>query len=221
MKREFVLKIFESATDEQISAILNENGKDLEASRKALEEARGKLSTAETEAKGLKEQLEQRDKDIEELRGKVSEKDTISKELSDLQEKYKKDTDDLQAQIDSGKRSRASEKLFDGYEFSSDYAKKAIMAEFDEQKFKLDDKTGEYVGGKEWLDNLKTSSPTAFKVPAADPDPNTNPSNEGGTDPKFSSGTNGGKTPPKIGLTELMRRKNENPNMQVNFDMLG
>lgn len=215
MKREFVVKIFENATDEQISAILNENGKDLEASKQALAEANDKLKTAETEVSGLKEQIKQRDSDIDGLQAKIDGNEAVTKELNDLKTKYEKDTATLQGQIESQRRARASEKLFDGYEFSSDYARKAVASEFDEQKFKLDEKTGEYVGGKEWLDKIKTDSPSAFKVEV---DPT---GNKGGTNPRFASGANGGKASPKLTLSELMKMKNENPNVEISFDNMG
>ena len=69
MKRDDIKKIFEGATDEQISAVLNINSADIGAAKKKLEDERDsyktQLETASQKLEGFK------DVNVEELKGKI------------------------------------------------------------------------------------------------------------------------------------------------------
>ena len=213
MNREFLKTIISDITDEQISAILDEIGKDKEASKTALADANKKLTDANTQIEALNNQVKQRDKDLKALQSQVSGQDDLSKQLSDMQEKYDKDTKALQDQLMQSKRDFAADKLFGKYEFSSDWAKKAAMSEFREQNFKLNE-NDEYEGGEAWITKLQESVPTAFKQ--QEPDSQPADGGQDGKKPFFAHAQS--KNPKKAGLSEMMRQKNQNPNMAINFD---
>ena len=69
MKRDDIKKIFEGATDEQISAVLNINSADIGAAKKKLEDERDNYKTqldrATQKLEGFK------DVNVEELKGKI------------------------------------------------------------------------------------------------------------------------------------------------------
>ena len=95
MKRDDIKKIFEGATDEQISAVLNINSADIGAAKKKLEDERdsykAQLETATQKLESFK------DVNVEELKGQIA---TLTKNLADEKANYEKqladrDFDDL------------------------------------------------------------------------------------------------------------------------------
>ena len=131
----------------------------------------------------------------------------------------KQQIEELQKQLQlQGRRSAISEYL-SGYQFTSSFAKKGILAEME----KLDSVTvvdGELIGAEAALADLKARYAEAFKEEEpvqAGPDPGAAPPNM----PRFTStsslsGT--GSNPKKSGpmtLMEAMRYKNEHPNADV------
>ena len=131
----------------------------------------------------------------------------------------KQQIEELQKQLQlQGRRSAISEYL-SGYQFTSSFAKKGILAEME----KLDSVTvvdGELIGAEAALADLKARYAEAFKEEEpvqAGPDPGAAPPNM----PRFTStsslsGT--GSNPKKSGpmtLSEAMRYKNEHPNADV------
>lgn len=95
MKRDDIKKIFEGATDEQISAVLNINSADIGAAKKKLEDERdsykAQLETATQKLEGFK------DVNVEELKGKI---ETLTGDLACQKAAFEKqladrDFDDL------------------------------------------------------------------------------------------------------------------------------
>lgn len=217
MNRDFLKATISGITDEQISAILDEIGKDKEASKTALADATKKLTDANTQIESLNNQVKQRDKDLKALQNQVSGQDDLSQQLSDMQEKYNKDTKALQDQLIQRRRDFAADKLFGKFKFSSDWARKAAMSEFREQNFKLNE-NDEFEGGEAWIAKLQENVPTAFEQETADPELQKNTPTDG-QKPFFAHSVN--KDPKKVGLGEMMRQKNQNPNMPINFESGG
>lgn len=185
MTREFLKGIVEGITDEQITSILNENGKDLTESKNTLTAKEQEITTLKAERDGLNAQITSRDKDIKDLQSQVKGNDNLEKQIKDLQDKYDKDTADLKDSLSQQAVDFATEKFFDKVEFSSTLAKNAAISQFKEQKFKLDEKTGAFVGGNDWLENLKKTEPTAFK--AEDPDGGDGENGNNGFSPYFTN----------------------------------
>ncbi len=95
MKRDDIKKIFESATDEQISAVLNINSADIGAAKKKLEDERDnyktQLETAAQKLEGFK------DVNVEELKGQIATLtgDLASQKAAFEQQIADRDFDDL------------------------------------------------------------------------------------------------------------------------------
>ena len=179
MKREFLEAIEVNGvklTKEVIDSIMDENGKDIQAGKDALATKEQQLATLTAERDGLKTQIADRDKDIKTLREQAGNSEALNTKLTELQSKYDKDTADLQKKIADQTLDHATEKFFSQFEFASELAKKAAVADFKAQGFKLDEK-GDFTGGKDWVEALKKSDPAAFKAEA---DPNRDGQGNGG-----------------------------------------
>ena len=194
MKRSFLEGLeFNGGTKlpkEIIDAIMDENGKDVQAGKDALAAKEQELSAMTTERDGLKDQIASRDKDIADLQKKVSDNADLSQQLKDLQTKYETDTTELQTKIDTQRDDFATEKFFDGLEFSSDLAKAEAMRQFKEKKFKYDPEKKEYQGANDWLEELKKNQPSAFKAADGGGDGGNNGGEGDPKDPFFVAPTN-------------------------------
>ena len=118
-----------------------------------------------TELEELRKQLEQRNADLEKLKAEAASKsDTTSaelkKRLDELNAKYKTDTENLTAKLTAQETDFAAERLLGGYKFANDRVKKSVLEEFKGKGFKYEN--GSFVGGKEFLDELKKNEPDVF-----------------------------------------------------------
>lgn len=208
MKRDELKKL--GMTDEQIDYVMDEHGKVVNAHKATVEQKDQQITALTTERDGLKAQVADRDKDITELKKQTGNTEELNQKLTELQTKYDTDTKDLQTKLDSQARSHAAEKFYSNVEFTSSFAKKAALAEFEAAN--LEFKDGAYVGADDFLKTQREKNPDAFK--AAEP-----PKEPEAPKPKFAD-PNPPQPKPKAkhSLTELMQRKNENPNATINFD---
>ena len=201
MKRDFLKDLGLEA--DIINKIMAENGSDIQAAKGEADDLKQQLAAKDTEISGLKDQIAQRDSDIETLKASAVDSESLKTQLSDLQTKYNTDTEALNQKLKDQKTefetTKAIESFFADVQFSSHLAKEAAIAQFKAKQFKLVD--GTFQGGKEWLEELRTSSPDAFK---ASEDPNSN----GGRQPYFTKNQNtganpasGGNTSPNAGAT--------------------
>ena len=184
MKREFLKNL--GIADDAIDKIMAENGNDVNAAKAETATLRQQVTAKDTEIEGLNGQIKQRDADIKTLRDSAAANEGFKTQLDELQAKYNTDTADLQKKLDAQRvefeTQTATEKFFEGVEFSSTLAREAAMAQFKAKAFKLSD--GVFQGGKEWLEDLKKSSPDAFK-----PEPTTEADHMAGNQqPYFSKG---------------------------------
>lgn len=172
MKKEDLIAL--GLTEEQANAVLAENGKDVNA-------VRAKLTTAETERDTYKEQLETANTTINGY--KEMDVEGIKASVETWKTKYETDTKTLQDKLDAQVYGSALEKFVEGYQFTSELAKKAVVAELKEKGFKLDGST--LLGAKDFMEELKTANPTAFT--------------EGGKTPTI---TLPGASKPPVGVTK-------------------
>ena len=112
-----------------------------------------------TELEELKKQLANRDKDLEKLKGENNSAE-LAQKLAELEEKYKTDTENLTAKLTAQETDFAAERLLSGYKFANDRVKKSVLEEFKGKGFKYEN--GSFVGGKEFLDELKKNEPDVF-----------------------------------------------------------
>lgn len=167
----------------------------------------------------LNEQISQRDADMATLKknleaaqadaGKLPE---VQQSLSDLQTKYANDKQTYEANMAKQRYEFAIRERANGLKFSSTAAKKAFVQEAISKEFKMDGDT--LLGYEDFVTKYKADDPGAFVVetpPANDP-PTTPPPSI--TLPGKHDKPNGAKR----SLAELMQMKNENPDMEINFD---
>lgn len=230
MKREFLSDLFKKHFPDAeipkavIDAIMDENGKDAEASKTALQTAQNDLKAVQTKASDLEEQIKNRDTDIENLRQTAATSEETKKALADLQTKYDADTKDLQTKLEDQQKeaekqlqeqalTHATESFFKDIPFASELARKAAMVDFKAAGLKLED-SGKFLGADDWIKQLRESDPAAFK-----PDEQEDDGNNGFVPPVFvrptgGSGADAGKVGNEtaftgFGFTHLREPKKE------------
>ena len=164
----------------------------------------GQIAQRDTDLAGLNEQLTAAQADA----GQLAE---AQKQLSALQSKYDKDSKAWEAKnaqqaYEYAVRSKAGE-----LKFTSAAAKKDFIREAIAQGFKMDGDT--LMGYTDFVAKYQENDPGAFvkETPAADPKP---------ADPTPTIVLPGKSNPNshKMSLAEAMKAKNENPNMEINFE---
>jgi len=148
---------------DKIVELLKKLGIELTADQTAqIKEVVGKefvsaADAAKTAAKvgELTKQLAERDSDLEKLKAD-NKSEELAKQLDEMTAKYTEATDKLAAQ----ETDYAAEKLLSGYKFASERVKNSVLEEFKSKGFKYEN--GAFVGGKEYLEELKKNEPDAF-----------------------------------------------------------
>lgn len=153
MKTEFLKALLPDISKEAIDAIMVENGKDIEKHKSIAEAAQ--QQTAE-----LTNQISQRDADIAAL--KKIDADGLQAKLDSLQTQYDAERAAWKEKEQKRTYQDRCNAFFSDVKFSDDYARRGILAEFDEKGFAYDDAAKTFIGAKEWLDGIKTSSPSSF-----------------------------------------------------------
>ena len=190
MKREDLRKI--GLTDEQVDQVMAINGDEVNASKAIIAQRDEQIKTLTTERDGLKDQVAARDKDIADIKKTAGDNSALTQQLSELQTKYNEDTAKLQKSLDDQARAHAIEGLFGKIEFTSAFAKRAAMKEFEAAG--LEFKDGKFTDADATIAKMKKDNPDAFKAETkSEPTP---------PKPKFTTplsggdGDNGGNTNP-------------------------
>lgn len=164
----------------------------------------GQITQRDTDLAGLNKQLTAAQADA----GQLAE---AQKQLSTLQSKYDRDSKaweqkNAQQAYEYAVRSKAGE-----LKFTSAAAKKDFIREAIAQGFKMDGDT--LMGYTDFVAKYQENDPGAFmkETPAADPKP-ADPT------PTIVLPGKSNPSPHKMSLSEAMKAKNENPNMEINFD---
>lgn len=162
MKREFLKDL--GLEDEVINKIMTENGKDIEkhktekdAYKTKYDDTKKLLDDANTTIQSYKEM------DVE----------GIKKSAEDWKTKYETDTSALNNKIAQQEYEHQADKYLNKYEFSSNLVRSAVLNQFKEKKFKLENDT--FLGADDFMKQLQESEPGIFKVL------NPAPGNTGGT----------------------------------------
>ena len=138
-------------TDEQISAVMAENGRDLE-------KVKTKLTAAETARDEYKEQLEAANTTIQSY--KDMDIEGIKQSASDWEKKYNDDLKAMQDKLEGQAYDFALKEYVSSYQFTSDLVKEAVIAQLKTQGFKLND--GKFLGADDFMAQLKAANPSAF-----------------------------------------------------------
>ena len=174
------------------------------------------LATRDGQIETLNNTIKDRDKDLDALKTKLDEAGTdaskiagLSDELATLQSKYDADVKAYKTQLKEQAYDFATKEYASTKEFSSEAAKRDFLRQFKEASLKMDG--DKIMGADDFFNKYAEENPTALATkPEPQPQPAPNPK------PAFVNPT-GGTEPPKPSLSELMRMKNENPDMQITF----
>ena len=149
MKKEDLLA--QGLTEEQVSYVMAENGKDIER-------VKTKLTAAETARDEYKEQLEAANTTIQSY--KDMDIEGIKQSASDWEKKYNDDLKAMQDKLEGQAYDFALKEYVSGYQFTSDLVKEAVIAQLKAQGFKLND--GKFLGADDFMKQLKEANPSAF-----------------------------------------------------------
>lgn len=170
------------------------------------------LGSKETSIAQLNDTIAQRDKDLGDLQAKLKEAGTDTSKLAELQtsfdtlqNKYTADMQAYQQQLAEQKYEFAVKEFANGFEFSSQAAKRDFIREMKAENLKM--KEDAIIGADDFKKVYEEKNTDAFVI-KTEPTPPAQPSNTE-SKPQFVSSTPG-TTPPKTPtLTELMLAANE------------
>lgn len=151
MKTELLKEL--GLTEEQISTIMAENGKDIERYKKDVEKYKEQYE-------GTKASLEDANTQIESY--KAMDIEGIQKAVKDWEEKYEKETNALSQKLAQKDYDYAMNDYFSNIKFSSESAKQGVISQFKEKAFKFEE--GKFVGADEFMNSLKEKDSSAFVI---------------------------------------------------------
>lgn len=172
MKREFITGLLPDISKDVLDQIMAEHGKDIEGHKNS-------IATLTTERDGLKTQLDTATNEIKSY--KDMDIDGIKAKASEWETKYNTETQTLKDQLESTNYGFAVKEAVAGYQFTSESAKKAFVADLTAKKLPLQE--GKLLGLEDFHKAYQTSDPGAF-VPEGD-----------GKTPVFTRPTGGGNPP--------------------------
>lgn len=188
-----------TVTDEQKAAI----NKAVKENYKTISEFDKKVEKLETERDGYKEQFETATETLKGFDGIKPE------ELQAEVAKYKKAAEEkekeFKQELEKRDFSDALEKAIGDYKFSSEYAKKSVMEEIKGAGLKLVD--GKIIGLNDMMETIKGKDASAFV------DEKQQKLEQSRA--KFTKPAGQSKDGTKISMSELMKMKNENPDMDI------
>jgi len=171
-----------------------------------VKELQGQITQRDTDISGLQEKLTAATADASKLT-------EVQTQLSGLQAKYTKDQKDWEAKTAKQRKEFMVRERANGLKFSSEAAKRDFLGQANVKDFQLDGET--LIGYNEFFDKYKAENPTAFvEDKPKDPPPADPPS------PQKPNIVLPGKSDPATpgkSLSEMMKAKNANPDMIVDF----
>ncbi len=174
-----------------------------------------KVNALSQQVTDLQEQVTQRDTDLAGLNEKLTAAQADASKLSDaqaeltgLQSKYETDKQEWEAKSARQAYEFMVRERANTLKFTSPAAKRDFIGQANEKGFKVDGES--LLGYDDFVTKYTADNPGALveEKPAGDPTP---------TPPTIVIPNNGPKVSQKKGLMEMMKAKNENPNMVVDF----
>jgi hypothetical protein len=176
--------------EDQIKKVFELSGKDVNAEKKKTQAAEADRDQWKTRAETAEDTLKGFDGvDV----------DGLNKQIEDWKNKAAEAQKDFQKQIEERDFADALKEEMEAFKFTSEAAKKAIMAEVKEAGLKL--KNGKILGLSDLIGQIKEKDASAF-APDKDPAKFTDP-------PKDPQGNQTGFS--KLSLAEKMKYANEHP----------
>lgn len=174
-----------------------------------------KVNALSQQVTDLQEQVTQRDTDLAGLNEKLTAAQADASKLSDaqaeltgLQSKYETDKQEWEAKSARQAYEFMVRERANALKFTSPAAQRDFIGQANEKGFKVDGES--LLGYDDFVTKYTADNPGALveEKPAGDPTP---------TPPTIVIPNNGPKVSQKKGLMEMMKAKNENPNMVVDF----
>jgi len=198
-------KLADLATGEYVAKKKYED--DLKSKDSIIADLNATIDTNKTDLQSFKEKLDKAGTDSTMI-------ETLSNDLQQLQAKYEADTKAYQTKLQSQAYEFAVNEYSNTLQFTSEAAKREFRRAMKEKQLPMEN--GNIMGAQDYMTEYAKSNADSFVQPKTQEPPA--PADK----PKFASGTNdpnntsgSGK---KQSLTELMKAKNDNPSLIVNFD---
>lgn len=170
---------------------------------KTVKEYRNTVAKLEGERDSYKQQLETAKEALQEFDG-VDVND-MKEKMADYEKKMKEQEEDYKKQLYDRDFSDALTSAMESYQFTSEYAKQAVMDEIKAAELKLVD--GKIIGLNDMIEAIKGKDASAFvdeKQQALE-----------GKKARFTNPLQTRKDGEKISPSELMKMKNENPDLDI------
>ena len=176
------------------------------------------LASKDNQINTLNGTIKDRDKDLEALKTQLADAGTdaekltaLNDDLTKLQGKYDADVKAYKDQLKKQAYEFAVKEFANSKEFSSEAAKRDFISQFKGAELKMDG--DKILGADDFFTKYAEENATAIKV--AEPEPAPAPAEP--PKPTIVLPTGGASDSQKLSLSELMRLKNENPDLNISF----
>ena len=154
---------------EQIKGILAENGKIVQNEKDKI------TNSTKDEIQSYKDQVASLNDQISKLPSSA-EVENLNNQIKEFQEKEtQRQEADKKAKEESIRNERTNA-FFNDVKFSSNAAKEGIISAFNKMGFKYDEESKKFIGGNEWLEDMKKNDAGSFMSDIANPKYTTNAS---------------------------------------------
>lgn len=186
-------------TDEQKTAI----SKAISENYKTIAEHEKKVGKLETERDNLQARLDTANEILKGFEGVDAEE--MKNRIADYEQKMKDQKKEYEDALYERDFSDALTAAMEEYKFTSEYAKKSVIAEIKEAGLKLVD--GKIIGLNDMVETIKSKDASAF----VDEEQEKLEGNKA----KFTRPLKNKREGGKLSMTELMKMKTENPDMDI------
>ena len=156
MKRDFLKGL--GLDDSIIDQIMDENGKDIQREKNAVNKVNQDLEKYKAENEGLKTQLNEANTQIQSF--KEMDIDGIKASAEEWKTKYETDTKALNEKIAAKDYDYAIKDFMSNYKFIDDDVKETVINKFKAKEFKLEE--GKFLGGEDFMKEYKENHKSLF-----------------------------------------------------------
>lgn len=156
MKRDFLKGL--GLDDSIIDQIMDENGKDIQREKNAVNKVTQDLEKFKEENEGLRTQLNEANTQIQSF--KEMDIDGIKASAEEWKIKYETDTKALNEKIAAKDYDYAIKDFMSNYKFIDDDVKETVINKFKAKEFKLEE--GKFLGGEDFMKEYKENHKSLF-----------------------------------------------------------
>lgn len=156
MKRDFLKGL--GLDDSVIDQIMDENGKDIQREKNAVNKVNQDLEKYKAENEGLKTQLSEANTQIQSF--KEMDIDGIKASAEEWKTKYETDTKALNEKIAAKDYDYAIKDFMSQFKFIDDDVKETVINKFKAKEFKLEE--GKFLGGEDFMKDYKENHKSLF-----------------------------------------------------------